>query len=1069
MAVNEPENLLPIPNGIDTPNSNPIGKAEKVHVNTTNLDGNLSGVDNDIQSQLEAIDNLDLGTTTVVEDVLTSESTINALSANQGNVLNSRVSTLENTAFNSGRSFTRFNDGFTIDRTNLATFEGKNIIYTAKNDKLITSGTAPDVNLPNDTEIQAAVPTETYPITFEFTHLGGTQRFEDESANVVRLFLDGVQIALLQRDEVAVVTKPSVGAGYEIQVGSFDPNDTLLPSGVFNLKTDTSITDITNLATELSGVTIVAGDTYLVETGGVWSGLTVPDNSFLVAVVDSASTVDSSTNNDWLVLDSPRIDAKSLAFLANFEQDGIAFNANRNININPSNVTIFNSIATGTPQSRRLATNTQGFGRQLRYDNVPVQFTDLVGGKLQLMFRIDTTSQNGFAVDPIDVVLHYSDSIQFTFPLNNFELDSGDVLLEIDIPTVDYTSILNTDVSLRLNYNFSGVSYDGQMVVSNVLNIAKGSLHDSILDIANQRADLVRAELSTRIDNVIGSVDDENRSLEAIQDRISPYKNVPITVPYIGALFSDSTGSDNFPTDLSTLSEVSSSNPRFTGGDIALFVAVEPNQGYTLQNITQDTVVNLVDSEATVNLGESVTFNGIVYFVFRVTGLTSGDVYEVVSVENNQVVAWSSDINNLEADVERIDAELEHALLNLPDAVVQVFEHEVTVTEENAPTEISSSYNNGLGDTAAQTVFRETAPNTGGSGIINSKPIIDTTGTDRYRNKLVYLPVSISYANQAYITAFDGTSSIDLVSYLDGTFSASVIIPSIPSGTSTNTIYPSPSTLVSGEGIWINVPALTTVNGQPVPDSDEIFFTRNVPATTVPVTIQYRGHADGNVFGTSSISLPSNQDSVTFTLTSGSETATVQVLRRNGQIRVSVTETVGSGLPTINDIEVILSYTETRTVPATPATTKLVPFEYVGSSGDNVFAIKADSSGNLILVGGITEINTGYAYTTLFGAGETGYLTVTDEGATFFDYEDFEPIPSTITSLENHSNLPQFGLFTTQYTHETIVNFDTQLRVKGAENDIINVGQELVLIAPNATKWRLSVDNTGSLITTQIV
>nr|MCH9665002.1 hypothetical protein [Gammaproteobacteria bacterium] len=151
--------------------------------------------------------------------------------------LNTAVNTLQNTAFNSGRSFIRFNDGFTIDRNNIATYEDKNIIYTAKNDKMLTTDTRPDVNLPNDTEIQASG--EQYPITFEFTHLGGTATFQDR--NILRLFLDGVEIGRLLREQVAVVTKEAPGEDYVIQSSTFDPNQTILPNGVFNLKTDTHV------------------------------------------------------------------------------------------------------------------------------------------------------------------------------------------------------------------------------------------------------------------------------------------------------------------------------------------------------------------------------------------------------------------------------------------------------------------------------------------------------------------------------------------------------------------------------------------------------------------------------------------------------------------------------------------------------------------------------------------------------------------------------------------------------------------------------------------------------------
>ena len=142
---------------------------------------------------------------------------------------------MQNTILNSGRAFVRFNDGFTIDNTNLATFEGKNLIYTAKNDKPITGTTRPDVFLPTDADIAAAG--EAYPVTFEFTHLGGTT--VSTTTNIVRLFFGGNIVFTLLRDQVVIVSKPGVGMDYEFTSAQFDPNNVFLPAGVFNLKKDT--------------------------------------------------------------------------------------------------------------------------------------------------------------------------------------------------------------------------------------------------------------------------------------------------------------------------------------------------------------------------------------------------------------------------------------------------------------------------------------------------------------------------------------------------------------------------------------------------------------------------------------------------------------------------------------------------------------------------------------------------------------------------------------------------------------------------------------------------------------
>jgi hypothetical protein len=418
------------------------------------------------------------------------------------------------------------------------------------------------------------------------------------------------------------------------------------------------------------------------------------------------------------------------------------------------------------------------------------------------------------------------------------------------------------------------------------------------------------------------------------------------------------------------------------------------------------------------------------------------------------VAGGSEDIDNNAEAIADIRAKLQHALLNLNDEVVQVLENEVSVTEEATPTVVASAFNKGLTSAGTQTIFHETSPNSPSGGMLNSKPIIDNSANDRYRKKLVYLQPQI-FTNQTYLSAFDGVTTRGLVTYINGRFFAKVFVPAIPASTVANTIYPAPATRMSGPGIWIDIPALTFQNGIPVPEADEVFFTRNIPPEAVFLTVQYRGHANGNVFGEGSTLLSvggSTETVTTFVLDDGSEQATVEVrwYPSSRSIRVSVTERVNTGLPTINDVEVILSYTETRTVPATPATTRDVEIEFT-SDGYQVFGVKPSASGNLVLVGDETEVDTNYAYTTLFGVGETGYLTVVGNDSVFFDYEDIDIISTTVTALESRSTLPQFGLFTTQYSHETILHLMTQLEVRDSSNVAHNVGDVLTDLLDRVT------------------
>ncbi len=579
-------------------------------------------------------------------------------------------------------------------------------------------------------------------------------------------------------------------------------------------------------------------------------------------------------------------------------------------------------------------------------------------------------------------------------------------------------------------------------------------------NVTNITEDRLSADVQEKLNRTLAP---QGTDFSSIEERLSPYATVSNNSPDHDALYLSATAATAFPSDISTFSAVTASNPRFPATDVVLFVATPEPGSFALVNVTQDAVTPLDQGQATVDVIESISVSGTTYFVYRVTGIVSGDVVEVDRVTTHQVVAWPADIDTLQEDIARIDAKLEHAVLDLPAKVVDVLANEVAVTEESTPTINVTDYNRQLAGPAntTQTVFYETNPNTPSGGVKTSKPINETTG-DRARRKLLYIPEGTTFANQTYLSAFDGGQGPDIITYANGVFNVRVRTPGTPAGTSTETIYPAPTTRVSGPGIWINIPALTFLNGVPVTEADEVFFTRSIPRSAVTLNIQYRGHANGNVFGASSTTLANvggDQDVLTsFILDDGGEQATVEVryIASTRQIRVSVTERVNTGLPTINDVEVILSYDEVRTVPATSGVTRDVFLENE-HSGAQVFAIKPSATGNLIVVGDRTEIDTGRLYTTFFGATETGHLIVPVTTATFLDYEDFEPIASTVTDLENHAGLPQFGLFSTSYTRETVVDWGTTFRPVG-----FNVGN-----LPTAAAGLASGDlwNNGGVLT----
>ncbi|CAL9967761.1 hypothetical protein VPHD63_0009 [Vibrio phage D63] len=977
----------------------------------------------------------------------------------------------------SRRAFTRLNTDVVIIDDNLSDFQNINTIYAAGVNKNVVW------RLPSDTSIaQSGI---SYPITFEFSHLGGLARNVDNmSSNRIEVtFLgdDGTRINTslggtdLERifmflGDVVVLNKNAPGEDWDAQILQHTTASALLPSGVFELQTNNMIQDITAIETELSGLTIVAGDAFEVVAGGLWFGTQINPKDVIVALV---SNPDLTTNSgDWLILinGGDSLSTDEVAFFNNVSRDGTRFDLSSDVMVNESNVISFSALATGTPLTLAYFTSSlEVTGRSVTFSDQPVQLADLIGGTLSLSVGFNASSFSGFLPELTSLVFNFSGTT-FTFPINEIDAENGVGTIDIQIPNADYSSILNSNCDITLNYQYRGDRFVGSFTIAGLVNTLNGSLRQAITDIANNAALMAEQRLTVELNKLGSEIDDDGSTLQSIQPRLSPYKTVTQRSPEINAQFTDSTGSDAFPVDLTGFTQVSASNPRYTADATAMFVAVVSNGSHSLMNITQDTSVPLDSAQATVDLGESLSANGNVYFVYRVTGLTIGDVFEVEKVTHEQIVAWPDDIDNLQDDVNRIDAELEHALLNVPDEVVQVIENEVTVTEEDTPTIVATDYNRSLGNTNAQTVFIETENNAPSGGQLRSAPISAATG-DRALRKLVYINPGATLGGVPALIASnnDGSQLVTLLSLDGGQYSASVLVPSVAESTVTDTIYPAPSNRVSGEGVWITVPALTFTNGVPVPEADEVFFERNLPSTSTTLTVQYRGHANGNLFGEGSITLAgvggSSNVSTTFTINDGNESATVEVLWRasNRDIRVSVTERVDTGLPTINDVQVILSFTEQRTVPATPATTRSVPIENQTNVGQ-VFAIKPSDNNTVILVGSLTEIDTGFTYTGLFSSNLGGDLILNTEDGLFYDYEDFEPIDSTIVSLENRATLPQYGLFTTQYTHETIVDLATQLTVRDNQGNVIPVGVAQSLTTGERTAMTTANTQVGTIV-----
>ncbi len=786
--------------------------------------------------------------------------------------------------------------------------------------------------------------------------------------------------------------------------------------------------------------------------------------------IADSSDIEETGNNRFVSLDSN-------AFLGEIVRSGTRFNASPNVGVDVSNVEGLNSVASNTPYTGNYFDtfdNDGGTGRTRTFTNSTIQFSELAGGKLTLGISFSATSFGGSAPDLNNIVIAYG-SISFTFPISGIDPTSGSVhLITINIPNSDYSSIADTNPTITLNYQYRGSTFTGSFTIISMVNSLTGNLHDAISSIAEMQASLVETKVNDQISALRGDLDEENAVFSEVTPRISPYRNNNILAPETSdAYFIASSGSDPFPSSLTGLTRTSTENPIFIVPGTSIFVVVPAEGDYLLTNSTSGTSIALSSQEsnsnANLNLGSSFTENNTVFFSFRVTGLTINDTVEVFSVVTQRVVAWQDDIDNLTRSISRIDAELSHAALNLPDELIQVLDNETSVTAEENPSVIATDYNRSFSSGGTQSIFYESNQIDPSSGSKMSRPISETNGT--LRNKLIYLPASIVYSNMAVVWAFDGSTRRDLIHYSNGSFTARKFVAAIPSGSQTVTVTPSPSARVASD--WYLIP-LKTSSLQA--EADELFLVNDVPTAPTTINIRYRYDANGGHGSTLTTTLiisdinANASRSVTLALPDG-ETVdiTFEWLANQNSIRIEGVPRPNNQNFFIFDMEVGMDFQETRTIPATPETFRDITIEQGVSRGDNVFAIKPSSAGTLIVVGDQQEVDTGYEYTTLFSSNESGHLVIGSESGQFLDYRNFSPGTQTIIDLENHATLPQFGLFTTEYTHSTTVDLGTQLTVRNSEGDSVKVGQEVILVAPNSTRWRLTVDNLGNISTVQVV
>lgn len=793
---------------------------------------------------------------------------------------------------------------------------------------------------------------------------------------------------------------------------------------------------------------------------------TIHDGDFVVWTADTFTSWINNNGADWFVLPRNQLDQITRE-QANFLAQATEIDNRVDIGfVQQMTVDALVWISDNPLAEAPFLTPSTDTNNPRAGDNYPY-----IGGRenrngMQL-FQFSANRFNSYltiGITPSFITAHPESTIDIvTYDVNGDIIDRLNLDADFTVRTDgDFTNATVRHYTRNTTYNYSSLSMVA-VVLTQVqehftLNPNTVNTTPNVRDISESQLD---AAVRTKLNQTPSSV--------GIQQSIPPelLKEVTVThrFPSSDVRFVSASATDTYPQGFDAFNAVSVDNPRWQATDVVLFIAVPEPDTYSLMNATADTVIALDSSEATVEVIQSFTHEGVSYFVYRVTSIVSGNRYEVERVTREQQLNIINRIDTLSEQVGELEAE-QH---DIPNDVRNILENNVTVTEESSPNLVPNAFNTGLGTGSTQKVWQEATPNNAASGLLNSNPFAVTGGTDRARQKLVYIGENHEYGNAVLVSSFDGTSNNrDLVRYLNGNLNARVFVPAVPASTITSTVYPAPSNLVSGSGIWQNIPALTFVNGVPVPEADELFFTRNIPTSSTVLTIDYRGHANGNIFGAGQATLSGvggSTDVLTnVTINDGSETATIEILYRAStrDIRVSVTERVSAGLPTINDVQVILSYAESRTVPATNAATRDVLLEQgVQSSRSTVLAFKPSAAGTLIIVSDDREIDTNFAYTNLFGSTEAGNLTVFAEDAIFYDYQDITPIYSTVQLLENHSTEPNNGLFDTDYTEATAVELGTQLR---SRDDLGNVVTNGLILELTSAERNAITDNSPRIV-----
>lgn len=328
--------------------------------------------------------------------------------------------------------------------------------------------------------------------------------------------------------------------------------------------------------------------------------------------------------------------------------------------------------------------------------------------------------------------------------------------------------------------------------------------------------------------------------------------------------------------------------------------------------------------------------------------------------------------------------------------------------------------------------------------------------------------------------------TVDLIRFEGDEVQASRFRAEVPASTRTNQQYVSTlngAGLGAGDPIVMNA-GFRTADGDYQPEDSAISVTQNLPTANEAVNIAIDGIINGNDGGVVNITLPFGQtafESVNYVTTTGfNTTITFRARYRNNNNEIELELINPSSNLAVDGahFNVLVTYDETVVMPSVPAGRDWVRLGNT-LNGSAIFAVGLFVTGGTVNV--FYNVNGASGVFDTLTAEPTGIavansmMTVAMMGwlqdITFDDTDEQTNInifDQLVSNAVTNINDGYLGSRTATTSHEVIVGFTARVSGQNVAGDNVNLGEELILVAPNGTRWRTTITNAGVIETVQV-